>query len=147
LIRVTDNLWVGNSSDGQKADVDIVFNVAVDLLPKLRYPSVEYVQVGLVDGPGNPLSAYCGAILTLTSLMEKDKKVLVYCHEGKSRSVVVALMYLNLVGGQRRSNPTAWSHWAMWDEMCVEGLDLSKVHPAHIEAFNKMPWGLLEIMC
>lgn len=137
MIRIAENLWVGNSIDGELAEVRAVLNVARDLRIKRGWPSIEYAQVGLVDGPGNSLSSYVAAVLTLVAMMKTGKDVLVHCHEGKSRSVAVALMYLCLVGGQD------------WDTRLAGirehvDVDVPDPHPAHREAFDKIQWGILE---
>lgn len=134
MMKFADNLWVGNSRDEQTADVDAVLNVAKDLAPTRGWPKVDYMHVGLVDGPGNPLSAYCAAVLALATLMRTGKRVLVNCHEGRSRSVSVAIMYLALV-----ANCRSWD-----DQVAVlrERIDseLPVPHPAHREAFDSIDW-------
>lgn len=134
MIRIADNLWVGNSIDGQAAKVDAVLNVATDLHVKRGWPDVVYAQVGLIDGPGNPLSAYYAAVLALASLVRPDKHVLVHCHEGKSRSVAVALMYRHAVTGR------GWDNLLSLVRERVE-IDVPNPHEAHRAAFERMDWG------
>ncbi len=155
MIKFADNLWVGDSGCHKNVGAvgaGAVLNVACDLEPsaRFRFADVEYAQVGLVDGPGNEVGAYSAAVLTLVTLLKRHKVTVVYCHEGKSRSVAVGVMYLTLVGGKRRSRPTAWSHWPEWDEQvaAVEervGIHLPEVHEAHVEAYSEMSFGLLEV--
>lgn len=136
MIRITDKLWVGNSFDERSAEVDAVLNVAKDLRPTRGWPDVEYVHIGLVDGPGNPLSAYCAAVLSLASLLGVGKHVLVNCHEGRSRSVSVAVMYLGLTTARG------------WDEVMGqlrERFDnLPEPHESHKAAFNRINFGALK---
>jgi protein-tyrosine phosphatase len=128
-----ENLWVGNSQDEETAEVDMILNVARDLRPTRGYPKVEYCHVGLVDGPGNPMTAYCAAILALATLKQvcaSNWRILVCCHEGKSRSLAVAVMYLALMGGRS------------WDEQMTilrERIeDVPTPHEAHKDMFNLM---------
>ena len=135
MIRLTDNLWVGNSADGTNLEaisVGAVLNVAHDLLGEVGWPKVEYMQVGLVDGPGNPQSAYYSAVLALHSLLKRHR-TLVCCHTG-GRSVAVAIMYLELCESTR-----GWNGWLelLCERVCIE---VPIPHPAHREAFDKMNW-------
>ena len=136
MIKVSSNLWVGNSSDGQSAKVDCVLNVARDLHIKRGYPDIEYMQVGMVDGPGNLLSAYYAAVLSLATMMKSGKKVLVHCHEGKSRSMAVAVMYLRLTIGME---------WDTLLSMIRESNDndIPEPHSAHKKAFYSIDWEML----
>ncbi len=136
MIQVADNLWVGNSHDGQNAEVDAVLNVAVDLHIKRGWPGIVYAQVGLVDGPGNTLGSYHAAVLVLSALMNTGKRVLVHCHMGQSRSVAVVVMYLHLVGGR------GWDNILTLLRERVE-VEMPEPHEAHRKAFDKMNWQLL----
>lgn len=137
MIRISDKLWVGDAHDADHADVGAILNVARDLLGKRGWPTVEYAQVGLVDGPGNSISAYCAATLALVDLMRRCQRVLVHCHEGRSRSLAVAVMYLNT---------TADRGWDRWLELLRERVDadLPDPHEAHKVAFDKINWRLLD---
>ncbi len=139
MMKFTDGLWVGSSDAWMNAKglgIDAVLNVAYDLKGGVSWPDMEYMQVGLIDGPGNPLAAYHAAILALVTLFERWKKVLVHCHMGRSRSVAVALMYLSLTCGK------GWDWWMVHLNKEV-GIDVPEPHNAHREAFNKMNWRLL----
>ena len=134
MIQFADKLWVGNSRDGEYAnDFGAVLNVAKDLHIMRGWPAIEYAHGGVVDGPGNPLSAYVGAVMTLHMLLSRHERVLVHCHEGKSRSVSVALMYLYLT--------TGWD----WDQLlCMiserNEVSLPAPHEAHREAYDRIVW-------
>lgn len=137
MICLTDggSLWIGNSADGTNLDalkIRAVLNVAHDLKGSVGWPEVEYNQVGLVDGPGNPQTAYCGAVLVLDSLIHRRKKTLVCCHTG-SRSLAVSVMYLEMF------TPRGWDGWIDILQERV-GIDLPVPHPAHREAFDRMNW-------
>lgn len=152
MIQVDDGLWVGGSTAPKNVGAvkaGAVLNVAQDLIPPILLP-VEYAQVGLVDGPGNEVSGYCAAVLCLKSLVDRHDCVVVYDHDG-GRAFAVALMYLNLKDGQQRPNPLAWSYWPTWREKLAVVSErtagvLPAVNMAHIEAFDKVPWGLLEVL-
>lgn len=136
MIKLTDNLWVGNSSSTTVANTPLlnigaVLNVACDLRGEYGWPDIEYAQVGLIDGPGNPPCAYAAAALTLAMLLDRHN-VLVYCHTG-SRAVAVALMYLNMVSNH------GWDEW--YTLLCERaGIDLPIPHPAHKTVFDGIDW-------
>jgi hypothetical protein len=124
VFKITDKLYVGNADDEKRAVhyvrldmVDRVLVVAQDMEPTCGCEDgVEYMHVGLVDGPGNPLAAYHAAVLALVSLSRRGR-VLVCCHSG-GRSLAVAMMYLCL--------------------MC-----LPEVHECHRRAYERMDWGMM----
>ena len=140
MIRLADNLWIGDSGDEGYADLEAlgvraVLNVAHDLQgTRGCLFGIEYMQVGLIDGPGNPSSAYYAAVMALVTLLRRGK-VMVCCHTG-GRSLAVALLYLNL---------TARRGWDGWLELLSERVDaeLPIPHEAHKTAFNKINWRLL----
>lgn len=133
MIRLTDNLWIGNSSDGGNLEalkVGAILNVACDLRIEVGWPEFEYMQVGLIDGPGNPQSTYYSAILALHSLLKRHK-TLVCCHSG-GRSLAVSVMYLELYESTR-----GWESWiALLEERACISLPVS--HLEHRVAFDKM---------
>ena len=143
MIKLTENLWIGDSSDERHADLaslDIaaVLNVAHDLGCTRRHPGIgpEYAHVGLVDGPGNTVADYCAAVLALATLVRRRGRVLVCCHSG-GRAMAVALMYLDVVWGMH-----GW-------EWCLEILrervdaDLPVPHAAHRAVFERIDVRLL----
>lgn len=142
MTEVVKNLWVGNSEaekwiDRHGVSITGVLVTAHDMAPVNDWRrGIEYMHVGLMDGPGNLLSAYHSAVLALSTLVKKhkDNPVLVCCHNG-SRSLAVVVMYLYLIGAA-----------PSWDE-CMERLrirpDLPKVHGIHRSAFFLMDWGMM----
>jgi hypothetical protein len=138
MIKLTDNLWIGDSADEVYADlVDIgaVLNVAQDLQGTRGWmDGVEYMQVGLIDGPGNVPAAYHAAVLALAALLKRNR-TLVCCHTG-GRALAVSLMWLHLTSGR------GWDSWLAILCERVEG-ELPIPHEAHKEAFNRMNWRLL----
>jgi len=137
MIRLTDTLWIGDSTDEQTANLGIagigaILNVAQDLQATRGWKNgVEYMQVGLIDGPGNPLTAYYAAVLALTSILNNGS-VLVCCHTG-GRALAVAMMYLNA---------TVDRSWNDWLRLLSERTDVELESPndAHKEAFECVNW-------
>lgn len=155
MILLTEGIWIGNSDDGYLTEDNIkvgaVLNVARDLPGESEWPDVEYAQVGLIDGPGNEVKDYCAAVIVLASMVKRHKDVMVYDHEGK-RSFVVGLMYLCLTRSERNINRTFMSCFRSWESMVEEyytGLVAENIPPvckSHKEAFDRMPFGVLEAL-
>lgn len=140
MIRLTDELYVGLADDSYKYDlpsmgVGAVLVVASDLDIIPAHKGIEIAKVGLVDGPGNPTSAYCAAVLAVRALAIRHRRVLVLCHGG-SRSLAIAVMYHNLFA--KRS-------WAGWLQLLAERVDvnLPQVNDAHQIAFDVVNWRML----
>lgn len=137
MIELTDNVLIGTSKTADEGDfaalgIKSLLNVARDLKCSRRSNSVEYAQVGLVDGPGNSLVSYCAAVLALADLHQRGK-VLVYDHDG-ARAYVVGLMYLNAKFQQ------PWEQWiTIMDERDV----VVNPHHAHKTAFEQIDWKAL----
>lgn len=53
----------------------------------------EILAVKLIDGPGNNLLSFRRAIEYLEDLVENHPPVMVHCHAGRSRSVIVVAGY------------------------------------------------------
>lgn len=142
MIRLSDRLWVGDSSvtarEVRTHKIKALLNVAQDLRGEMGWPDTEYMQVGLIDGPGNPIQVYCAAALSLWTLAKRHR-TLVFCHTG-GRSLAVAVMYMNVAAGHS------------WDgimSLLAESVDteLPVPHEAHMAAFDKMDWQLLRRLC
>ena len=143
MIEVATNLYVGASIDEEQVthcrpSINAVLVTAHDLVPSNDWSDkVEYMHVGLVDGPGNRLSAYHAAVLALMTLVKRGEghRVLVCDHNG-GRSLAVVIMYLYLIG-----------ECPSWEE-CVERLKakwakVPAVHDVHRKAFFLMDWGMM----
>lgn len=98
MTQVTEHIFVGNSQDEGNGCTGVL-NVAYDLDRNL--PEVEYRKVGLRDGGGNDAGQFALAVASLKELLESHDRVLVHCHEGKSRSPTVIALYLATVKGIR----------------------------------------------
>ena len=139
MIQVADNLWAGNSTDERKAEVGSILNVAKDLVPTRGWAQgINYFHVGLVDGPGNPIESYYAAVMSLVSLAKLGGKVMVCCHGGKSISLAVAMMYLQIT--------TEGSY--EWDNLLQmvrerNDTDIPEPNKAHKLAFDRLNWTLL----
>ena len=159
MIQLTDKVWIGDSDDGKYTDlvepvVGAVLCVAQDLTPPNTrlWPTTEYAHVGLIDGPGNLPCAYIAAIVTLHLLLDRHPAVLVYCHGG-GRALAVTLMYTILRRGKVSDHSTILNHWTPFD-VALQYLRTSlgpscylpDVHPSHVEAFDKLPLSLLEVL-
>lgn len=99
MTMVTDTIGIGNSSDAKQLDsaVDATLNVAVDLDIPPTQGNAHRHKVGLLDGPGNDEYTLMAAVLMLHSLNRKYRRILIHCHEGKSRSVMVTAVYVSIV--------------------------------------------------
>lgn len=150
MMQILDKLWVSDSDGIHKVESGGLLNVAHDLKGIKFWPKVEYAQIGLINGPGNEVSDYCSAILFLKGMLRRHDKVIVYDHNG-SIGFAVVVMYLNLIEGQHRPEHNSWSRWLTWEEkteIIYKRLEIGRVavHEAHIEAFNKIKWSLLEVL-
>ena len=142
MIKLDDGLWIGLAvgpeySNLSASGIDAVLNTAQDLQSVIGWDDgIDYMQVGLIDGPGNTLSAYYAAVLALAALLKRHENVLVCCHEG-GRSLAVAIMYLQ----------TVFAHgWDVWINLLRERVDTDLPTPnsAHKVAFGRMNWDLLK---
>jgi len=102
--QITSKIFLGNSNDGKAnapyRQIDgvwrknenskyLTLNVAHDLFVPAD------AHIGLVDGAGNHFWIFASAIYTLAEMAENTSAhVLVYCHEGRSRSVSIIAAYL-----------------------------------------------------
>ena len=154
MIKLTDRIWIGGSTDEMSIEVTRLritglLNVAQDLQGMRGWGYyIDYAQTGLIDGPGNPPSAYCAAILMLHTLIDRHDRVMVFCHNG-GRSLAVATMYLIIKRGKVSDHPTFLNYWTPWDKMLDElaktaEQPLPEPHRAHRRGFDKLPLALLE---
>lgn len=144
MIRLNDHIWIGGSGDEKQSElhpsgISAILNVAQDLEATRGWSNeIEYMQVGLLDGPGNPAVSYCAAILALHTLLQRHRGILVCCHEG-GRSLAIVLMYMHATSGRD------------WDD-CLAllaervNVDLPVPNDIHRDALDKLPWKLLKGM-
>lgn len=160
MIKLTEpskefgSIYIGDSHDEEyrnlkELNIGAILNVARDMTTVHNYSTGhELIHIGLIDGPGNEAWKYYAAVISLYSLI-RHHNTLVCCHSG-SRSVVVALMYLSLREGCVKER-VDFLRRRSWDEMFEmvqsrAGEYLPKPHQAHIDAFNKMKFGVLEAL-
>lgn len=101
ITEITPMIYIGNSFDAATAtseQVEASLNVAIDL-DITNTNKIKLYKVGMVDGPGNDPGVFIAAILCLDGMLRKYNKILVHCHEGKSRSVIVVSTYLSISTG------------------------------------------------
>lgn len=108
ITKVTPQISIGDASDARhltqaKEEFHATLNVAIDLdIEDKKDDCVRTTfkrhKVGLVDGPGNDPLKMVAAVLLLHSLVRSHLNVLVHCHAGQSRSVMICAMYLDATG-------------------------------------------------
>jgi len=98
--QITAKIWIGNSSDARNAealkgaDITHILNVAEDLQPELGWRNgFTHFHCGLRDAD-NDVRLYEAALKILAFIAGSEKKVLVHCHEGSSRSVYIVACHL-----------------------------------------------------
>lgn len=99
---ITKNIAIGNYLDAKnilllkeekiKAILSLDGSTKASSTSDLGVKKIETYR--LIDGAGNDLRVFQRAVDELERLVEKYKKVLVHCHAGKSRSVVITAGYL-----------------------------------------------------
>lgn len=106
ITKVTPQISIGDAGDSRAATnetFDATLNVAIDLDIEDRGEHthacrIRRHKIGMVDGPGNDILQMVAALILLHWLVTTGKRVLVHCHAGQSRSVMVCAAYLSLVG-------------------------------------------------
>lgn len=105
ITSVTPQIFIGDASDARKANgnFDATLNVAIDLdiedkRDEVLILTLKRHKVGLIDGKGNPPLRMVAALLLLHTIVKSGIKVLVHCHAGQSRSVMITAMYCDIAG-------------------------------------------------
>ena len=106
ITSVTPQIFVGDSQDARDAvnqGFDATLNVAIDLdiedkVDDNHLRRLKRHKVGLIDGRGNPPLRMVAALVLIHTIVQSGIKVLVHCHAGQSRSVMIAAMYCDIAG-------------------------------------------------
>ena len=108
ITYATEKLAIGDSQDSRKAtqdtfDAAICVAIDLDICDDVVNENAKSIKprrhkVGLFDGPGNDVLTFVSAILLVESMMKNGKRVLVHCHAGMSRSVMVVAAWLTYKG-------------------------------------------------
>ena len=91
---ITDQIAIGNFQDarnlppGIHAVLCLIEDCCADRV------DVDAVCVPLVDGPGNDFAAAREAVDFISEVVDEGRRILVHCHAGRSRSVVIVARYL-----------------------------------------------------
>ena len=104
--KITDQIYLGSSADGlhrkpqlKAAGITAILNVARDLTnTTTTHKEFEMYHVGIMDGGGNNVAIAIAAHTVLRALLSDGHKVLVHCHEGKSRSAGLVACQLVYTG-------------------------------------------------
>lgn len=101
MSRVIDGIYIGNSADVINTElltqnnIKAVVNVANDL--DIFPPNIDSSVCGLIDGPGNNVESMVSAAKKVAELTKKYKAILIYGHEGRSRTPVVAALAICVI--------------------------------------------------
>lgn len=104
---ITENIAIGNYLDAADAELRRASGIRsmVCLNGKQRGVKPESLELealanfDLKDGPGNSPELFRRAVESVGQLAKRHPKLLVQCHAGRSRSVVVVAAHLMLVHG------------------------------------------------
>lgn len=107
---ITDTIAIGNYLDAEDAELRRASGIRsmICLNGKQRGVQAEALNLDalenydFVDGPGNDIALFQRAVQTVGRFAKRHPKLLVQCHAGRSRSVVVVAAHLMLIHG--------WNH-------------------------------------
>ena len=152
LCKINKQIYIGDVNAESYSNVDMgitgFLNTSIDLpCTLISNHEIEVIHNGLIDGPGNPMSAYCSAILSVKTLLIRHKKIMVYGH-GTSRALAVVIMYLMLARGRNSDHPTFFNYWETWDRVLraiiTDNPELTPPNEYHKLFADKLPLGALE---
>lgn len=129
------NVYIGNAGDAAWSEPLVqqgftaVLNVATDLMSPMDINPIR-LKVGLTDGPSNSLDAYIMASDLIEYLLKRGHKVLLHCHEGRSRSSAVATLWL-----ARRENLKLMDSW---NKICQYRPLCKRMELAHLKNLKRI---------
>ena len=97
LSQVTDNIYLGNVLDAQninkllKLGIKKVLSLITDPQLLIYPPTIEHKLIHISDFPRENIIKYFGECLLF---IDDDKKILVHCYAGASRSATIIIAYL-----------------------------------------------------
>ena len=97
LSQVTDNIYLGNILDAQninkilKLGIKKVLSLITDPQLLIYPPTIEHKLIHINDFPRENIIKYFGECLLF---IDDDKKILVHCYAGASRSATIIIAYL-----------------------------------------------------
>jgi len=97
--QITSNLFIGDFLDSsgieklKEKEISVVFNVASEVTDKLP-EEIEYIWNPLIDDGTDTTERLEQAIKTLEVLLSDNKKVLVHCMGGISRSATLIATFI-----------------------------------------------------
>ena len=92
---IIDQIAIGNYRDAEAppSDIDAVLCLREGCCDEGR-TDIDVLCIPLIDGPGNDPRRVQQAIGFIADVVDAGDNVLVHCHAGRSRSVVIVARYL-----------------------------------------------------
>ncbi len=92
---ITDQIAIGNFLDAQALTAEVSAVLCLkEGCPCGERDDVDAIQVPLIDGMGNAEADIAEAVDFIREIVNRGDRILVHCHAGRSRSVVVVARYL-----------------------------------------------------
>jgi protein-tyrosine phosphatase len=92
MVQITERIFISSAGIVPVPGVTGCLNVALDL--DRQGFGGEYNKVGLIDGPGNFHGTLTAAVQVLFQMLGRNDRVVVCCHMGLSRSVIVVALFM-----------------------------------------------------
>jgi protein-tyrosine phosphatase len=94
---ITDQIAIGNYLDAARdtlaREVDAILCLRGDCACEAR-DDIDVLYLPLNDGPGNRREKVDQALRFVDEVVRAGRRILVHCHAGRSRSVVIVARYL-----------------------------------------------------
>lgn len=99
--QVHPGVWIGSYSSVvddnlMNNEIDVVLNMAIECDYKLKTPRTQLVKIGIEDGRLTNIGVFRKAAEVISQAREANKRVLVHCAAGASRSATAVMTYLML---------------------------------------------------